>query len=204
MRMFYGMARVFQELDNEGRLSERGLSQPLNFLDIGCCPGGFAFYILKRHATAQGTGISLPENQGGHGLQLRKPLRNRLKVITTDILCSLSLERASISPHSHDLVILDGHVLRDYLQLKNTTIHHCVWKHYLLLAPLVLAIRSIKLGGTLVMLLKNPENIDVAQLIWIFDRVSTIIHLVKPKTFHRERGTCYLIAHGVGANDTLE
>ncbi|THG97951.1 hypothetical protein EW026_g4146 [Hermanssonia centrifuga] len=204
---FKKMKKAFSELNKAAHFVPR--SGTLKFLDLGCSPGGFSSYVLSNNnKDATGIGISLPPVQGGHHFLLEKHFMRRYELIPADILeynlgpAQTEIGTAEMRPlpseiGGRDLVILDGHYLRTYLPASSESPNE--WdRHRLLISQLIIALRSIKLGGSLVMKLSHPEHIQTAQLLFLLDVLSKDLRTFKPRTIHANRGTFYAIAQGVG------
>jgi hypothetical protein len=63
---------------------------------------------------------------------------------------------------------------------------------------MIIALKSIKDGGTIVMKLSHPEWISTAQTLFLLDILSSHLNTYKPRIIHAKRGTFYAIARGVG------
>ncbi|THH17884.1 hypothetical protein EW146_g3020 [Bondarzewia mesenterica] len=204
---FNKMKVVFGELDVAARIVP--LSGPMQFLDLGCSPGGFSSYILHKNRNARGVGISLPVEQGGHLFALESYLGSRFELHLADLNyyrlhhCHRQLRALAFDPlpqnfeANFDVVILDGHFLRTYLSPALTDPKE--WdRHRLLISQIVIALRSIRHGGTIVLKLSHPEKLHTAQFLFMLDGISKSLCVFKPRSLHTNRGTFYAIANGVG------
>ncbi|KAJ6542272.1 hypothetical protein B0H10DRAFT_2244686 [Mycena sp. CBHHK59/15] len=91
-------------------------AMPFRFLDLGCCPGGFASYILGKNPRASSVGISLPTESGGHSCLLEEENFLRFELHWAD-LTQLGVGTVSSFPVARgpfDLVLIDGHPLYTY------------------------------------------------------------------------------------------
>eukprot|EP01026_Neomeris_dumetosa_P044547 TRINITY_DN37593_c0_g1_i1.p1 TRINITY_DN37593_c0_g1~~TRINITY_DN37593_c0_g1_i1.p1 ORF type:complete len:679 (+),score=60.87 TRINITY_DN37593_c0_g1_i1:109-2037(+) len=125
------MQAVLCEIDqSSGNLISKQNSKLQKFMDICCGPGGFTEYVLARAPNAVGMGITLPAEQGGHGMVI--PNSEKFWCQYVDILegpnkllfCPPG-EGPSFVPKEYeggyqrrvsqmnqcDLIILDGHYL---------------------------------------------------------------------------------------------
>lgn len=204
---FNRMKKVFRELDVQARFVPT--FGRLEFLDLGCCPGGFTSYILQKHHRAHGTGISLPVEQGGHPMALEQHLSSRFELHLADLLYyklhsgHRPLLLTSMQPlpdgfaARFDIVILDGHFLRTYRSPALTDPDE--WdRHRLLISQIVIALRSVRPGGTIVIKLSHPEKLLTAQILHMLDNLSKALCVHKPHSLHANRGTFYAIAKGIG------
>ncbi|KAI0819604.1 hypothetical protein BC628DRAFT_1475255 [Trametes gibbosa] len=208
------MKKVMGELDGAAR-AVRALG-PLEFLDVGCAPGGFSAYVLQKNARASGVGISLPAAMGGYDLCLEPRLGARFRFVARDIL-SYDLGRAEPCDNSLDgdgafpaelharfgLVILDGHALRTYTPASAAagdppSFAHAAYRDALLVAQFVVALTAVQPGGTVVAKLSHVECHPAAQLVFLLDVLSEALVLHKPRAAHANRGTFYAVARGVG------
>lgn len=93
--------------------------------------------------------------------------------------------------------MLDGHQLRTYISPSMEDAE--AWdRQRLLVAQLVIALRAVKQGGTIVVKLSRPDKADTAQLLFFLDHISVNLCTRKPRIIHANRGTFYAIAQGVG------
>ncbi|KAE9398823.1 hypothetical protein BT96DRAFT_1019934 [Gymnopus androsaceus JB14] len=194
---FQNMKVIFKELDLHAAIVPT--SGQFTFLDLGFCPGGFTSYILSRNADATGKGISLPVGQGGHAYLLEKHLRKRFKAHFGDLgfynlfneefalyLHNVRLNNLpqSILNSTYDLVILDGHSLRNYVTPNHEPPPGRWEAQRLLLSQIIVSLQSVASDGTIVIKLSHPEGYVTATIL-----------------MHTKRGTFYAIAKGVGIGD---
>jgi len=176
----------------------------IDFLDLGCCPGGFSSYILDKNPNANGTGVSLPVADGGHEFSLDEHHRSRFHLFNANLtyyqlgptvidngrLQSLPFD---IIGGSFDVVLLDGHQLR-------TQVSTLPWDNdRLLISQLILGMQSVKIGGTIIMKLPLPHKPVSARILHLFDTTSFRTLRWKPNIMHANRGTFYAVAKGVGS-----
>lgn len=195
-------------------------NEPFNFLDLGCCPGGFSSYILKQNRKSRGFGISLDVSKGGHEFLLEQSLRSRYQLLFTDLTyfdlgppCSSSTSPLSspitgfkadprlqrlppqIKYRHFSLVVLDGHLLRTQDDVRQ-------WDYdRLLIAQLIIGLLGLKARGTLVVKLSRPDAVRTAKLLYMLDGLSAEkggVVTCKPRSMHTNRGTFYAVAHNVG------
>jgi len=169
-----------------------------------CCPGGFSSYILSKNPKANGTGISLPVEDGGHELSLEERHRLRFNLFSSN-LTYYQLGPSIIDDHrlqhlpfqlsgrSFDVVLLDGHQLR-------TQASAMPWdSDRLLISQLIIGLRSVKEGGTIIMKLPLPHKPVAARILYLFTMISSSLIGWKPTSMHANRGTFYAVAKGVGS-----
>ncbi|KAH9478176.1 hypothetical protein JR316_0008629 [Psilocybe cubensis] len=175
----------------------------LSFLDLGCCPGGFSSYILTKNPASRGIGVSLPVEDGGHKYLLEEHLLTRHKLIFAN-LTKYQLNAHSVPdpdlqhlPYDivkspFDLVLLDGHQLRTQISAKPGDMHR------LSISQLIIALRTVAPGGTIIMKLPLPHKPIAARILYMLNEISTKICRWKPMSIHANRGTFYVVAFGVG------
>ncbi|TRM57403.1 hypothetical protein BD626DRAFT_574589 [Schizophyllum amplum] len=195
---FENMKEVMREIDwaTEGTALPREGS--FNFLDLGCCPGGFSSYILKKNPDAVGVGVSLPD---GHNYRLEEELRPRHELIWADLLryrLRPTPEGADLVDlpwgfccRQFDLVVLDGHPLR--LQKARTT---SVGPR-LLVAQLILSLQTVRRGGTIIVKLSAVERPDTQAILYMLDALASQLTTCKPVSMHATRDTFYVVAQDV-------
>ncbi|KAJ3751449.1 hypothetical protein DFH05DRAFT_1471549 [Lentinula detonsa] len=162
---------------------------PLDFSISGrCCPGGFSTYILKKNKESTSVGVSLDPAQGGHPYLLEDALRVRQTVIFAD-MTTFQLVPNILFARDFDLVLLDAHHLRNQTGSS---------QDLLAISQVLLALLSIKFGGTIVMKLASPDSQYSATMIFMLDMLSASIQVHKPYAMHRMQNSFYVIARGVG------
>ncbi|KAI0628183.1 hypothetical protein C8Q77DRAFT_476386 [Trametes polyzona] len=209
---FEGMVRIMGELQKMAAFIPP--SGPFEFLDIGCSPGGFTSYVLRSNPQARGVGISLPQAQGGHALTLDPGLmHDRFEYIERDLL------GYNRSPHPtsgagiclppefrkrFDLVILDAHPLWTYHSPDPAYDQHDHPERgdgrdgALLVVQFIIALASVRPGGTILTKLHKVAHAPSAQLLYLLDKISEKLVTHKPVAMNRTRGSFYAIAKGVG------
>ncbi|EPQ53651.1 hypothetical protein GLOTRDRAFT_130988 [Gloeophyllum trabeum ATCC 11539] len=199
---FNRMKAIMQEID----LWTHCVSlRPLDFLDLGCCPGGFSSYILATNRNARGVGVSLPVEDGGHEYTLEHAHRPRFDIYFADVTSyqlgptnvhhqRLYYLPSQISSTLFGLVILDGHQLRTQISK-----YKVPWDiDRLLVSQMIIALQVVRPGGNVVIKLTHPERITTAKILYMFDILSERLFTHKPRTMHQNRGSFYAIARGVG------
>ncbi|KAF4616089.1 hypothetical protein D9613_011235 [Agrocybe pediades] len=202
---FWRMRKILGEIDQglKYRAIPRG---KLYFLDLGCSPGGFSSYILGKNRRSIGCGISLPVAEGGHEFCLEDRLRSRYTLFSANItyyaLAPAAMNDARFFPlpaevgsREFDLVLLDGHQLR-------TQVGRLPWdRDRLLISQIIIALQSVKAGGTIIIKLPMPHKVISAKIVYMFRLISGIVQRYKPRTMHGNRGTFYLVAREVGGKE---
>ncbi|KAF8910904.1 hypothetical protein CPB84DRAFT_1842180 [Gymnopilus junonius] len=175
----------------------------LEFLDLGCCPGGFSSHVLDKNHDATGYGISLPVVDGGHEFTLEHYHRSRFELMYQNLtyyqLSPSNLDDprlqnlpSEITSPTFDLVLLDGHQLR-------TQSSALPWdKDRLLISQLIISLEAVKEGGTIVAKLPLPHRPISAKILHLFKILSSEVLAWKPKSMHGNRGTFYAVAKGIG------
>lgn len=184
-------------------------------LDLCMAPGGYTATALQFNEDAYACGITLPMSEGGHELVVanEKHCKDRLKeILYQDITMYVPhLDGVPITvPEQHpdaakfilerpfadqnfDLVFCDGQILRT----QELGDHRARGEaERLSLSQLIIAVERVSEGGTIIMLLHNPDRYRSAKLLMLFSSFSKI-ELFKPETSHRHRGSFYMIARHV-------
>lgn len=145
---------------------------------IRCCPDGFSSYILTKNPDARRIGVSLLVEDGAHEYRLEKHYLTRHKLFSAN-LTKYQLELYTISDSSlqylpfeiiegsFDIMLLDGHQLRTQISAQPGDIHR------LLISQLVTPLRSVTLGGTIIIKLPLPHKPVAARILYMLDVVST-------------------------------
>lgn len=203
------MRLALEEMDHAYNFVQDG-----RFLDLGCCPGGFATYVLSKWPNATGLGISLPREYGGHSLAVPATLRGRLEVCFEDLtmfnfipssidgvwdptLFSPSL----IAPgdHSFDFVIADGH-LDGRMLTDNPRAGWC--RDRLIISQLLIALRGIKPTGSLLIkqsLLVSPEL--TKRIVLALQQLTDVpVQAIKPMSIYADKPTFYILARSLDSN----
>ncbi|KAJ7069998.1 hypothetical protein C8F01DRAFT_1114919 [Mycena amicta] len=201
---FHSMYKVMEEIDDVIKVVPAGLC--FQFLDLGCCPGGFTSYILGKNPNARGAGISLPVENGGHACLLDEEHFNRFDLHWADLtkyqlgavlIDDPSLQSLPVDPFTFDLVCIDGHPLR------STNSPHLPASFYLLsdrllISQLIIGLAAAAPGSTLVLKASKPERLITSQLIFLFDLLCADVRTWKPICMHATRSTFYIIGKGFG------
>ncbi|KAK0439053.1 uncharacterized protein EV420DRAFT_1584599 [Desarmillaria tabescens] len=180
---FLRMRQIMQEID-------RFCPTHLEF----CCPGGFSSYILDKNTQASGFGISLSPQEGGHPFLMDESLLNRYSIVFANIARfelgpSSDPELLPTPARTFDLVVMDASHLRNQPQRA---------AHKVYISELILGLRAVKMGGSIVLKLHRPESDYSARLLYLLDKVSWRIKTFKPMSIHKDRGSFYVIVRGVG------
>ncbi|EPQ53652.1 hypothetical protein GLOTRDRAFT_45291, partial [Gloeophyllum trabeum ATCC 11539] len=199
---FHNMKKIMREIDNHtGCIPFRRL----DFLDLGCCPGGFSSYILTKNRKARGIGVSLPVEEGGHESMLENEFQPRFDLYFADITSfqlgpsTIDHERfwslpTPISSGRFDLVIVDGHQLRTQVSE-----YAAPWDiDRLLISQIIIALQTVRPGGTIIIKLTHPESIMTAKVLFLLESLSKRLSTYKPRTMHTKRGSFYAVARGLG------
>ncbi|KAK0496643.1 hypothetical protein EDD18DRAFT_1352473 [Armillaria luteobubalina] len=190
---YFRMRQIMEEINRFCPICDDN-DRDFRFLDLGCCPGGFSSYILDKNPRASGFGISLSPQEGGHAFLMDEDLLNRYSIMFANIARfelgpHSDLNSLPIAAESFDLVVMDAHHLRNQPPLAG---------HKVYISQLILGLKAVKMGGSLVLKLHRVESDYSARLIYLLDKVSSQIKTFKPMNMHKERGSFYVIARGVG------
>ncbi|KAG8924559.1 hypothetical protein FRC00_005007 [Tulasnella sp. 408] len=180
---------------------------PLNFLDLGCAPGGYSKCILETNPKATGTGVCLPVDDGGHLFMLPKYLQDRYTVHYAD-MTKYNLRNGEgkgytyaypppFRPASFDLVVADGHPL-------HTREFNARVPHVLVITQLIIAVNAVKEGGTIFIKLSKFTSFNTASILYLLDSICSSMETIKPRTVHGNRGTFYTIVRGVQRGEALK
>ena len=103
------------------------------------------------------------------------------------------------------LVFMDAHPLRTYHHPRLTELTqdewgaaHKAYRSSLPIAELIIGLESVTPGGTIITRLSHVECFPAAPFLYLLDQLSEKLVLHKPRTMHANRGTCYVVAKGVG------
>ncbi|KAK0435369.1 hypothetical protein EV421DRAFT_1235400 [Armillaria borealis] len=190
------MRRIMEEMDRFCSVCDVD-DRDFRFLDLGCCPGGFSSCVLDKNPRATGFGISLSPQEGGHSFLMDENLLNRYSIMFANMARfelgpNSDLDSLPIPAESFDLVIMDAHHLRNQPHMA---------AHKVYTSQLILGLKAVKIGGSIVLRLHRLESDYSACLIYLLDKVSCEIRTFKPMTMHKDRGSFYVIARGVGLDN---
>ncbi|KAG7441832.1 uncharacterized protein BT62DRAFT_974301 [Guyanagaster necrorhizus] len=196
------MKKIMGQIDDHVQWCVPFSGRPFRFLDLGCCPGGFSTYILKKNKQSTGIGVSLDPADGGHPYLIEQSIRDRHTIIFADLtlfqlgpqmISSPSLNFTTLpedlTTRQFDLALLDAHHLRTQYDSPSDL---------LAISQIVVAFLSIKFGATVIMKLANPESWYTVRMLFLLDVLSASLTVHKPYAMHRNQGTFYAIAKGVG------
>ncbi|KAJ7242814.1 hypothetical protein B0H12DRAFT_1188775 [Mycena haematopus] len=197
---FNSMRTVMEEIDQVLRCVPE--TTPFRFLDLGCCPGGFSSYMLRKNPHASGVGISLPVERGGHACLLEEDDLLRFELHWADLtqyqlgpafIDDPQLRNIPFTP-GFDLVVIDGHPLRCATGLPNNDVH--LHGDRLLVSQIIVGLVSVAVGGTVILKQSKPERLITAQLIFLLDLLCTDVRTWKPVSMHSTRSTFYVVGKG--------
>ncbi|PSN58767.1 hypothetical protein BS50DRAFT_538316 [Corynespora cassiicola Philippines] len=209
-RMFGMMQSIAKDMDLKTSAFSSSSTKP-NALDLCMAPGGFLSYFLKRFPDGTADAITLPEENGGHEVLLSLDHRKRsIKVTYTDVTMFSGVFGVNDIPKDHpeeqmflpswpymensyDLVICDGQTLRTQ---KLAEYRQKCEQSRLFNSQLVLALKSVRPGGTIIALLHRTHKWRTFTLLRMFNKFSNI-QLFKHERFHAEKSSFYLIAKNV-------
>ncbi|KAF8595974.1 hypothetical protein BDV93DRAFT_563823 [Ceratobasidium sp. AG-I] len=209
------MRFALQEMDSKVDFVPDG-----RFLDLGCCPGGFSTYVLNKWPNAQGDGVSLPVELGGHSLAIPQNLLSRFRVHWGDMTQfnhalehSGSGKLAGLAPfpipsNTFNIVLADGHIPPppDMSHLEDRIARleqHRRAANLLLVSQLLAAVRAVKSGGTILVKLSLAfanQSLDsfMHRLVLALDRLSSVpVVALKPRSIYANKGSFYILARGV-------
>ncbi|CAE6505261.1 unnamed protein product [Rhizoctonia solani] len=205
-RWLQTMCKSLGQMDRQKRFVNAS-----RFLDLGCFPGGYSTYILQKCPSATGLGISLPFEEGGHGLAIPANLLPRMELRTAD-LTKFDLAPSIPKPQApftqpgplpfelngFDFVVCDGHSLRNN---PDNVDRPWNWTR-LLISQLLIGLRAVSVGGTIFLKLSHPDKAIGARILLALCRVARSVRTVKPQPLHAIRGTFYVIAQQISVDST--
>ncbi|KAF4982321.1 hypothetical protein FZEAL_2020 [Fusarium zealandicum] len=216
-RFFYGMMqRICKDLDDATRAFDLSSIQKPAVLDMCMAPGGFIAQVLKKHPEAQIRAMTLPVQDGGHKvLMKKKSVQVESRDITTlagdmglredDIPSSFpdtesfQFKKIFAADERFNLVCCDGAVLRTH--------QRPAWREpreatRLTLTQLALGLEHLSVGGTMVVLLHKLDSWRCFDLIHKLSKFSNVQVFKHPKG-HKVRSSFYLVAKNIRSTSTL-
>ena len=212
-----GFFELMQRIGDEMHETTGVMSLPNtgNILDLCMAPGGYSASALKFSPRASVSGATLPEELGGHTLFVRDGFGGASVCVwqgdLTSLVGDMGIDDGSI-PERHsdfggfqkdgvwsgkrfDLVFCDGQVLRNHSHNMAESRQRCEARR-LTCSQLLIALRHVRVGGSMVVLLHKIDRWDTLSIIRTFDRFASIT-LFKPLTGHKARGSFYLVAQNI-------
>ncbi|KAL4748306.1 hypothetical protein BDW72DRAFT_195930 [Aspergillus terricola var. indicus] len=199
----------------EIKASTSDADSPPAILDLCMAPGGFLATALNINPTAQALTFTLAQTEGGDKVVLELHKYNNVTAHFLDITMlatDMGIPAAEFPP-SHpdiarflpvhfdaeqrfDLALCDGLVLRTqaraaYREKREAT--------RLILTQLILSLEHLKPGGTMIVLLHRIEAPNAVQLLYAFEKFSTL-RVYKHAHYHAKRSSFYMLASDVKTN----
>ena len=220
IRTSRGFFNLMQRIGNEMHETTGVMSlvDTRNILDLCMAPGGYSASALKFNPRASVSGATLPEQHGGHKLLVRDGFKGASVRVwqgdITSLVGDMNIDNGDI-PEGHpdfgkfqkdeiwarqqfDLVFCDGQVLRNHSQ-DMAEYRQRREARRLTCSQLLIALRHVKVGGSIVILLHKIDRWDTVLTLRAFDRFANIV-LFKPLAGHRARSSFYLVAKNVQPN----
>ncbi|CAE6505348.1 unnamed protein product [Rhizoctonia solani] len=177
-----------------------------SFLDLGCAPGGFAQYLLRKNRRARGIGISLPSEQGGNGFGISYSEHlARYELRWADLTMfdlAPSIPKPATSTHVHpplpfesssrDLIVCDAQWVLNPDNLKRPW----NWTR-LIISQLLIALRVVSPGGNILIRLSCVERPLTGRILLALCRISDLVRTVKSTRFQAVRSYFYVLAQRV-------
>ncbi|KAL9099424.1 MAG: hypothetical protein Q9163_005070 [Psora crenata] len=206
------MRRIGDEMqETTGVMS---LVYPGRVLDLCMAPGGYSASALKFSPRASVSGATLPKKLGGHKLFVRDGYRGAPVQVwlgdLTSLVGDMGIDIGDTEEHpdfgklqkdevwageQFDLVFCDGQVLRNHSQNMAEYRQRCEATR-LICSQLLIALRHIRFGGSMVILLHRIDSWDTVLTLRAFDRFASIA-LFKPLTAHKAKSSFYLVAKNI-------
>jgi len=89
------------------------LPEGFRFLDLGCAPGGFSYFLLSDPRCVQGWGVTLPTEMGGYRILFEDP---RFAVQEGDLM---AVDPSETSGHAVNVCVADAQYLRDHISMNS-------------------------------------------------------------------------------------
>ena len=217
MRTSQGFFNLMQRIGDEMQetMGAMRLADPGQILDLCMAPGGYSASALKFNPRASVSGATLPEKLGGHKLFVQDGFRGaRIRVWQgdlTSLVGDMGMDDDDISEEhpdfgkfqksevwageQFDLVFCDGQVLRNHSQDMAEHRQRCEARR-LTCSQLLIALRHVRVGGSMVILLHKIDSWDTVLTLRAFDRFANIA-IFKPLAAHKARGSFYLVAKNI-------
>ncbi|KAF9539891.1 hypothetical protein CPC08DRAFT_770899 [Agrocybe pediades] len=202
---FCRMRKLLGEIDSSLRCIPL---DKVHFLDLGCSSGGFSSYILSKNWRSTGCGVSLPIEEGGHEFLMSNPSERYRYTLFSGNITKYALAPAALNdprfsplpdaidyPNKFNIVLLDAYQLRTQTERLRSE------RDRLLISQLIIALKSVQPGGTIIMKLAIPHRILPAKIVYMFKMISGEVQRWKPRTMHENRGKFYLVARDVGGSE---
>ena len=207
------MQRIGDEMQTT--LGVMCLPKPGQILDLCMAPGGYTASALKFSPWATVAGATLPERVGGLKLFVQDGYKEaRVRVWQgdlTSLIGDMGMDNEDIveehpefgkfqkdtvwAGEQFDLVFCDGQLLRNHTRGMKEYRQRCE-KRRLTCSQLLIALRHVKIGGTMVILLHKLYLWDTLLTLRAFDRFAHIA-IFKPLAGHQARGSFYLVAKNI-------
>lgn len=203
-RMTQNIGKELQASTEAFNISELRQGHP-RFLDIGTAPGGFLFTAMHCNPHASAVAYSLPVEDGGYAVLFPGTPSVEIKYMDVTMLAedmgagdipADHPDRGNFLPKEFsedsvfDVVVCGAGVLQTH---SRAAYREHGERIRLTATQLVLGLEHVTPGGTMIVLLHKPEEMNTAEILHLFSRFSTV-ELFKPKQSHAKRSSFYMIA----------
>ncbi|KAH9837952.1 uncharacterized protein C8Q71DRAFT_857122 [Rhodofomes roseus] len=189
--------KAFKEI-NELAGRPFGRNQVRKFLDLGFAPGGFATWLLRSNGSALGTGITLSPEASGIQARVDLQFLERFQQHDQDVR-QIADGQVIIgdAPAAFDLIIANATVVLPEDNVPwNEQIH-------LTFAQLLVALRNIAAGGSLVISLRTRPFEWINDIIIVLTQCFKSVVAVKP-AFQGRRSIAYIVCRDYTATGDVD
>lgn len=192
-----------QAMDDINHQSGGALLSVRKFLDLGCAPGGFSTWVLRKNEMSRGVGVTIGMEKNGWGLVQagwEESMVEQYQYVEADICDQVAwttIQDKINGMHTCDLVIA-GAIWRaqDPEKSDGDLPANQAERTRLRISQLVLALRNLSEGGCLVAVMSlKPSAMTVTLLLLLKQNFERTV-ATKGKTLHRMRSSYYLVCQG--------
>lgn len=172
------------------------------FLDLGCAPGGFSTWVLKKNIESRGVGVTIGSDQNGWAMVHTgwgTSMLERYEVTEADLTDSKAwppiMEKVQAIGNCN--LVIAGAVFREQGDREGDGApEHDTRRTALQISQLIVGLRALEEGGTMVAVMSLKACALTVTLFFLLKQSFEHVIATKGTMLHRIRSSYYLVCQG--------